>query len=60
VEEYKKSNVSNMFLDKAVMNRICKAEDTFEKTTAETIDRFFEKNQTEDLSTETEEQKGEV
>ncbi|MFQ9515830.1 MAG: metal ABC transporter ATP-binding protein [Eubacterium sp.] len=42
VEEYKKSNVSNMFLEKAVLDRIYKADEIFEKTTAQTIDRFFE------------------
>ena len=42
VEEYKKSNVSNMFLDKAVLNRLYKADDSFEKTTAQTLDHFFE------------------
>ncbi len=42
VEEYKKSNVSNMFLDKAVLDRIYKADEVFEKTTAQAIDRFCE------------------
>lgn len=42
VEEYKKSNVSNMFLDKAVLDRIYKADEVFEKTTAQTLDHFFE------------------
>lgn len=40
VDEYKKSNVSNMFLEKAVLDRLYKAE-VFEKTTADTIDKFF-------------------
>ena len=44
VEEYKKSNVSNMFLDKAVLDRIYKVDKVFEKTTAQTIDQFFENN----------------
>lgn len=43
VEEYKKSNVSNMFLEKAVLDRIYQADEVFEKTTAETIDKFFGK-----------------
>lgn len=42
VEEYKKSNVSNMFLDKAVLDRIYKADEVFEKTTAQTLDHFIE------------------
>lgn len=44
VEEYKKSNVSNMFLEKAVLNRLYKADEVFERTTAQTIDQFFENN----------------
>lgn len=42
VEEYKKSNVSNMFLDKTVIDRLYMADEAFDKTAAETIDRFFE------------------
>lgn len=47
VEEYKKSNVSNMFLDKAVLDRIYKSAEVFEKTTAQTLDHFFEENSKE-------------
>lgn len=51
VEEYKKSNVSNMFLDKAVLERLYRADEVYEKTTAQTIDKFFEseKRQKEDV-----------
>lgn len=44
VDKYKKSNVSNMFLDKTVLDRLYKSDNTFDKVAAKTIDSFFENN----------------
>lgn len=44
VEEYKKSNVSSMFLGDTVMSRIHRADETSKRDVADTIERFVSKS----------------
>lgn len=47
VDEYKKSNVSNMFLGDTVMSRIHRADETKKRDVADTIERFVSEEEVE-------------